>query len=232
MRLCTGRKAKLPLKTIKFPYWRDFLRQADVEAAVRAVVNPQPFNTAFESPLISQLVSERHYFCRLHKLRPAAFKKTYEDSPYRFYGLFELKGWHPVSWRKCLKQPPSREDIIVAALRNRIESEKIAFRRAHPICAHCNNVPSEETHHAQPSFSEITDRVFSAVLESDIDTALAAWNWFEKQEFTVPQGHVIERLFDEFHAAARLEALCKRCHNATKSSHKTKNVVGLPKELR
>lgn len=68
---------------------------------------------------------------------------------------------------------------------------------------HCDNAPSEETHHAQPSFTEITRRVFSAVSEIDIDTALAAWNWFEKQEFTVPQGHVIERLFDESHAAAQ-----------------------------
>lgn len=200
----------------KPPYWRDYPRREDLESSVRAIVNPQPFNRPFQSPVLSDLIAERHYFCRLRGLRPSAFKKTYDDYPDRFYGLFESPGWHPVSWKKCLKPPPSGEEIITAALRNRIEVEKIAFRRAHPICGRCKQAPSEETHHAEPTFKAIVGRVFAAVAPSDIDSALADWNWFEKEEFTLPDGHSILRHFDEIHANARLEALCKPCHDATK----------------
>lgn len=202
-------------------FWREFPRQADVEAAIRAVVNPRHFHQSFESPLISDLVQERHYFCRLHGLRPSAFKKTPENTPYRFYGLFASHGWHPVSWRKCLTPPPSREAIIVAAFRKRIEEEKMAFRRANPLCAHCGKAPSEETHHAEPTFKEITERVFAATSGPEIDSAIAAWNWFVKEDFVVPEGHVIAQRFDAMHATARLEALCRECHKATNSRKPT-----------
>ncbi len=200
----------------KSPYWRDFIRREDVETAVRALVDAQDFGREFESSLISDLILERHYFCRMHGLRPTVFKLTHEDRPYRFYGFFAEHGWHPVSWTKCLKPPPSKQLIIVAALRNRIEPEKLAFRKSHPICARCGQAASEETHHAAPTFDEITRQVFATVTAADIDTALADWDWFDQKVFAVPEGHVIQQCFDAIHSSARLEALCKSCHNQTK----------------
>jgi hypothetical protein len=111
-------------ESMKPNFWRDFPKQKDVEIAVQIIVDDRPFYQPFKAPVISDLVAERHYFCRLHNLRPTSFRKTEENTPYRFYGFFESYGWHSVSWRKCLKEPPSKEAIIITALRNRTESEK------------------------------------------------------------------------------------------------------------
>ncbi|MSU49154.1 MAG: hypothetical protein EXS37_08745 [Opitutus sp.] len=198
---------------IKAPTWRDFPTQDSLRAAVREVVNPQPFDTPFASALISDLNAERHYFCSLRNLRPGKFKKTREDQPYRFQGLFD-HGWHLVSWTKCVSPPPTKQDLIIRALRDRTESIKIAFRREHPVCARCGTARSEETHHADPTFQQIVDEVFRSVASADIDSALIAWNWFQKTEFAVPEDHIIIRIFDGLHASARLEALCQPCHRS------------------
>ncbi|MGC4074916.1 MAG: hypothetical protein QM760_20940 [Nibricoccus sp.] len=196
-------------------FWRDFRRQKDVEAAVRLIIDDHPFYQSFEAPVISDLIAERHYFCRLIDLRPTSFKKTEENTPYRFYGLFESYGWHAVSWRKCLKDPPSKEAIITTALRNRTLPEKARFRDEHPTCARCDE-PSEEAHHAEPTFKDIIARVFAVTSEQEIESAIASWDWFKKEDFAVPNGHAIEKRFDEIHAKVRFEALCRKCHNLTK----------------
>lgn len=195
----------------KAPTWRNFLTQDSLRHAIREIVNPQPFDVPFAAPLISDLIAERHYFCSLHHLRPTQFKKTHDDQPYRFHGLFN-HGWHPVSWTKCLSRPPGREELIVRALRSRTEPLKIAYRRAHPVCADCGRAPSEETHHARPTFQQIVEEVFRAITPADVDSALASWDWFQKAEFSLPDEHVIVRVFDRLHASAQLEALCRPCH--------------------
>lgn len=202
--------------------WRDFLTQAALREAVRCAVNPQPFYVPFASPLISDLIEERHYFCRWRALRPDQFKKTHEDTPYRFYGHFQHIGWHPVSWKACLAPPPSREELIVRALRNRTESAKLAFRRAHPLCMHCEKEPAVETHHAEPNFKEIIASTFAAVTPDDVQSALTGWNWFLDAQFELPRGHPILEVFDRLHNGARLESLCKVCHDGTKGSSKAK----------
>lgn len=197
-------------------YWRTFVHQNDVEAAVRVVVDAASYYSAFTSELISDLIAERHYYCRRHGLRPILFKKTREDRPYRFYGEFPRVGWHPVSWIKCVRTPPTREAIIRDALRQSTEVDKTAFRRAHPLCAHCGRAPSAETHHAEPTFADLVASVFASATEADLESALDGWNFFDPQPFTLPAGHIIQHLFVERHRQARLEALCKTCHNATK----------------
>lgn len=193
-------------------FWREFKRQEDVVTAIQIIVNSQPFDSEFEAPLISQLISERHYFCSLRGLRPLAFKKVRGDGVYDFYGFFERHGWHRVSWRKSLKPAPSAEETISTALRNRTEGDKIAYRKAHPRCEGCGLAPSAEVHHAEPTFHEITERIFASVQAADIDTATAHWDWFKSEAYSIPSEHVITELFDKFHATARLEALCKECH--------------------
>ena len=138
-------------------YWRAFVHQKDLETAVRAVVNPAPYDATFGSELISDLLAERHYYCQRNGIRLTRFKKTHEDRPYRFYADFPSVGWHPVSWTKCVKQPPTRETIIRDALRQSTEAQKSAYRRAHPVCENCGRAPSIETHHVQPTFAEIVE---------------------------------------------------------------------------
>lgn len=196
--------------------WREFRSQTALRDAVRFIVDPLPFHVRFISSLVSDLIAERHYFCRWRALRPEQFKKTPENSPYRFYGLFAHVGWHPVSWSACLAPPPTREDLIARALRNRTQAAKTAFRRAHPICMHCQKVPAVETHHAEPSFKDIIARTFAAVTSQDLETALERWNWFHEAEFELPAAHAILDVFDPLHLDARLESLCKGCHARTK----------------
>lgn len=180
------------------------------------MVDPAPYYSAFGSELISDLLAERHYHCHQHGIRLTQFKKTREDKPYRFYAEFPGIGWHPVSWTKCVKQPPTRETIIRDALRQSTEAEKVAYRRAHPLCERCRQAPSVETHHAHPSFAAIVAEVFAATMEADRESALVKWNFFERKPFALSADHVIQREFDARHRRARLEALCKACHNATK----------------
>ena len=115
-----------------------------------------------------------------------------------------------------MKQPPTRETIIRDALRQSTEADKTAYRRAHPICEGCGRAPSVETHHEQPTFAEIVAEVFAFATESDLESAVAGWNFFDPQPFALPADNVIQREFDSRHRAARLAALCKPCHDATK----------------
>jgi hypothetical protein len=197
-------------------YWRTFVFQKDLEIAVRALVDAAPDYVAFAAPMISDLIAERHYYCRRAGLRPKQFKKTCEDRPYRFYGDFDGIGWHPVSWTACVKRPPTRESTISDALRQSTEEAKRAFRNKHPLCQHCGKAQSVETHHANPTFADLVTEVFSAVSEADLESALKDWNFFDPKEFVLPRDHVVQRLFDERHAHTRLEALCKTCHDRTK----------------
>jgi len=199
----------------KPPLWRNFLTQAALRTAVRELVDRHSFYTPFVDNLIVVLIAERHYFCSMRGLRPVEFKKTRENEPYRFYGLF-AHGWHPVSWSKCVPAPPSKLDLIVRALRDRIEPIKSAFRQAHPWCAHCQRAPAVEIHHAEPTFQAIMALVFSTTTEEDIITALASWDWFKTEQFVIAETYPIVCFFDRFHAGARLEVLCRTCHNATK----------------
>ena len=199
------------------PCWRTYQTQKELADAIRAIVNPQPFTTEFDAPLISDLILERHYFCRYRSLRPTKFKKTREDLPYRFYGQFPDFGWHPVSWRKCLRQPPSTQDILRRALRSRTLASKVDYRRRHPVCEACGQAPAVEVHHATPTFDELVKSVLAATTPAEQHSVLVAWDWFRAEEFSIPDDHVLAVGFDELHAQAKLQALCKRCHNLTKS---------------
>ena len=205
------------------PFWKTYQTQAELIDAIRAIVDPQPFDAAFSAPLISDLILERHYFCQRRSLRPTAFKKTREDTPYRFHGEFPNFGWHPVSWRKCVHRRPSARDILCRALRDRTLPAKVDYRRHHPICEACGQCPAVEVHHAEPTFDALAESVLAAMTPAEQDSALAAWDWFQKGEFSIPDAHALAVRFDRIHAQARLQALCKRCHNLTKSGRPRSN---------
>ena len=117
--------------------------------------------------------------------------------------------------RAC-RAPRTKTELIVRALRDRISPIKMAFRRDHPICTHCATAQSEEVHHADPTFEAITDEVLAGLPEDAINAALSTWDWFKAENFTLPDDLELVRKFDALHTVARLEALCKRCHNETK----------------
>ncbi len=198
--------------------WRDFSSQNAIRQAVRAIVDVEPFESDFESDLISDLIFERHYFCSVRRLRPLRFKKTAEQTPYRFYGYFECIGWQSVSWEKCVRPPPSRRDHIYRALRDRISPIKLSYRRANPICEYCHSAAAVETHHEVPTWANIMDTVFSEATEQDVQDAFAVWDWFNEGSFALPEDNRITHTFDATHRSAVLRALCKPCHDSTKSN--------------
>ena len=205
-------------------FWKAFPTKKSAEDAVRKIVNSQGFNIAFESPLISDLVVERHYFCSRHGLRPRRFRKLHRSPGYSFEGDFSgLRtprpiAWHGVSWTQCLAVPKTDWSRLVRAMRDRIEPEKARYKREHPLCEACRVHPTEEAHHETPTFDGITGSVRNLVDDAEIAECLAGWDWFLNDSFALPEGNKITTAFDQIHATATLRALCTGCHKATRSS--------------
>jgi hypothetical protein len=203
-------------------FWREFPTKKAAEDMIRSIVNSQPFKIPFESSLISDLVLERHYFCSLSALRPSRFRKLPGYGAYTFEGDFsglrtpEPISWHPVSWTKCLAAPLTEWDRIIRGMRDRIEPQKTRYRDLHPLCEACNLSPTVEAHHSNPSFLSISDSVRSSVSDSEVSDCLGSWNWFLRDNFTLPEDHKITILFDQLHATTTFQALCRACHNKTK----------------
>jgi len=203
-------------------FWRQFATKKAAEDAIRSVINSQPFDTPFESALLSDLIAERHYFCSRRGLRPSRFRKLRGYKAYIFEGDFSIAaaprqiGWHGVSWTKCLAPPQSDWDRIVRAMRDRCEPAKTAYRKSHPVCEKCLVRPSYEAHHARPTFQQLTEQIRSYISDAEVADCLAGWDWFCAENLVLPDDHRITTLFDEFHARATLQALCRDCHNLTK----------------
>jgi hypothetical protein len=203
-------------------FWREFPTKKAAEVAIRGILKAQPFKIPFESSLISDLVLERHYYCSLRGLRPSRFRKLPGYNAYTFEGDFaglstpKPVDWHPVSWLKCLAKPLTEWDRIVRAMRDRIEPVKTGYRELHLTCEACNARPTAEVHHLNPAFVSISNSVRSRVSDSEISDCLCGWNWFLRDNFALPEGHTITIAFDQLHATATLQALCRECHNKTK----------------
>ena len=204
-------------------FWREFPTKKAAEDAIRAIVNPQPLQIPFESSLISDLVLERHYFCSLRGLRPPRFRKLPGYKAYTFEGDFsglptpQPIQWHPVSWTKRLASPLTEWGWVVRAMRDRIEPIKTRYRELHPTCEACSSRPTVEAHHSSPSFLSLSDSVRGSVSDSEVSDCLTGWDWFLRDNFALPEGHKITIIFDQLHAAATLQALCRECHNKTKT---------------
>jgi hypothetical protein len=205
-------------------FWREFPKKTAVEDAIRAIVNGQAFNDPFESSLISDLIVERHYFCSLRGLRPSRLRKLrgYGPKGYDFQGDFSGLststpiGWHSVSWKKCVNLPLTDWDRIIRAMRDRIQPDKTRYKKAHPICEACAQRPTADAHHSDPTFLSLSNSLRGQVSDSEVADCLADWNWFLPDNFALPAGHKVTLAFDELHAAAALQALCRECHNKTK----------------
>lgn len=196
-------------------FWRDYPTKKAVTDAIQTIINAQPFKIPFESILLSDLIAERHYFCSIKQLRPLRFRKLPGYGAYQFEGEFAEIGWHSVSWTKCLKPRQTAWDKIKQAMRDRAEPVKAEYRKTHPMCEQCGS-PAMETHHSQPSFNELAEIVRKQFSDADISSCLAEWNWFERDNFALPESHSITMMFDRLHSTAVLQSLCRECHNLTK----------------
>jgi 5-methylcytosine-specific restriction endonuclease McrA len=197
-------------------FWRDFPTKTAAMKAMRDLLNSRPFKTPFESSLLSDLIAERHYFCSVRKLRPLRFRKLPGYGAYNLEGEFREVGWHAVSWTKCLMAPLTPWERIVRAMRDRTEPVKAEYKRCNPLCETCGLTASKEVHHSQPTFRVICEMVHERVTDADVDDALQHWNWFAQKNFALPDDHAITTVFEQIHARAKLQALCRDCHNRTK----------------
>lgn len=205
-------------------FWRTFTTKAALEADIREDINSRVFGCEFESVLLSDLISERHYFCSRHKIRPSRFRKEPNKKNYILFGFFDISregrqiGWHPASWIKCVKRPPNDWDLIIEAMRRRIEPRMQEYRRMTPTCEDCHSAPSEEVHHSVLSFSEVTTRVRDSISDHDISFCMKDWDWFSSDDFALPEWGAVTEMFELVHDFSVPRALCKCCHNKTKKS--------------
>jgi hypothetical protein len=199
-------------KQRRTPIWRDYLTKATLQEAVRAVVNPIPFDQEFVSDLLASLIAERHWHCKLHGTAPTKFKKTrgWGDG-YDFWGWFEQGGWHKVSWKKCIT-PDTADDVLKRALRTAVRPFIAAYKITKPVCERCRLRPSEDVDHVEPSFDSIVRSALALMSEEQNDEVMKSLDWDEESEFLLPDDHPVARNVLKAHETVRLQAVCKTCH--------------------
>jgi hypothetical protein len=194
------------------PIWRDYATKASLLEAVRAIVNPVPFDHEFESELLASLIAERHWHCKLHGIAPRKFKKTrgWGDG-YDFWGWFEPGGWHKVSWKKCIT-PDTADDVLKRSLRTAVRPIIAAYKARKPVCESCGLRPSEDVDHSKPTFDSIVQGALGLMSPEQKEEVLKSLNWDEESEFLLPDDHPVVRSVLTAHETAILQAVCKLCH--------------------
>jgi hypothetical protein len=198
----------------------DFFRgrtKTELVAEIREELEKHGFDTAFEYPLLSDLIAERHYYCSEHHLRPTRFRKLGRPGwAYDFQGWFDGHGWHRVSWTQCTL-PRRDEDWIARAIRDAIQPVKTRHRREHPICERCRNAPSTEVHHVRPTMDQIVAAATRAVTEEQWRSEARRWDWWSPDAYSLdPQSPVVVEAL-RMHDEADLQALCHECHMAVEN---------------
>jgi hypothetical protein len=194
------------------PFFRE-MNKKDTADAVRCIVEAASFEHEFESDLISDLIREKRYYCSVHGIRPARFRKMrHPIYPYDLQGWFdERQKWHSVSWYQCV-YPRRDQDWIARALRDAIAPELAAHKRTHPICERCHEAASEETHHVEPTFDEIVSAALKRLQEADWRAIVERFDWWSDEPFSLPGESPALRALREVHTDAKLLGVCRPCH--------------------
>jgi hypothetical protein len=193
-------------------FWRNFETKAALEEAVRRTVNPVPYNVEFESSLISDLIAERHWYCKHNRLRPTRFKRTSAwNGGYDFYGWFDSIGWHKVSWRKCIR-PDNVDNVLKRAIRTAIRPIIAEYKASHPVCERCGTCPSKEVDHVSPTFDEMYQEAVATMSDEDKERVMARQNWDDESEFRLPNDDPLIESILGSHRGAQLQAVCTGCH--------------------
>lgn len=170
------------------------------------------FNEEFESELISDLIAEKHYYCSTKQLRPTRFRKTDRgNDSYDFWGIFPNHGWHVVSWRQCIN-PRSQTEWLIRALRDAAQPIVFKYRLSHPICERCQVVESDDVDHVLPEFNDIAIGIVKTLSTEQIAQIFERFDWWDKEPFSLPSGHVAIEHLERAHRTATLQAVCKTCH--------------------
>ena len=200
------------LATSRQPIWRDFTTKKAITDAIRNVVDPSPFDYEFESELISDLIAERHWYCKHHHARPTKFKKTSGwNGGYVFWGWFDPTGWHKVSWTKCVT-PDGIDDVLKQALRTAIRPIIANYKSSHSVCERCQVRATEEVDHANPTFEEMYQRAVANMGDKEKEQIMASLDWHQESEFLLPENHPVVVSVLRAHEGARLQAVCTACH--------------------
>lgn len=194
------------------PIYFEGLNKSELRKEIQRLLLTKSMDEEFESTLISNLIASKHYFCFPHGLRPTRFKKTRRNGGgYLFMGYFPEHGWHPVSWDKSITQ---RHDLklVKDALRLAVDPEILEYKSRHPVCEHCHLRPSQECHHASPTFEELFQSAICDMTDDEWVQIWRAFEWWNKEPFQIPQSAPLLRRFVEAHRRASLQALCQQCH--------------------
>lgn len=191
-------------------YWRG-MNKTQLRKKVQGILAKKMLSQEFESPLVSDLILEKHYYCSLHGLRPIKFRKSKRNGPgYDFHGLFD-KGWHTVSWSQCIT--PKRDvDHVKDALRLAIAQDVAAYRRDHGICERCQQRVSTEVDHVSPEFEEMAQKALKALDDDGWNEVWMNFDWWDEEAFRLPPDSPALRQFLDDHENARLMAVCHECH--------------------
>lgn len=191
-----------------------------LEADIQKHLAKYEFGEEFPWPSLSDLIATKHYYCSEHGLRPLRFRKMQRPGwAYEFQGWFEGHGWHPVSWKQCIR-PRRDQDWITKAIRDAIAPIKLEYRRGHPECEHCHRAPSEEVHHAHPTVDEIVSQALSGVSEEEWRAEARRWDWWSKEPYQLANDSPILVRALSLHDSAQLEALCHECHMKAESARR------------
>lgn len=179
---------------------------------IREEIAAVEFGQGFESALIADLISQKHYHCAAQSLRPCRFRKLHRPgAAYDFQGYFPGYGWHGVSWTQCI-EPRDEMAWLERALRDAAHPIISTYKATHPICERCGNHPSTEVDHVLPEFKVMVSQIIQTLSLSQVEEIFSRFDWLDKEPFSLPLGHAALQLIAESHQTAKLQAVCKPCH--------------------
>jgi len=202
------------------PYFKGQTK-TQVEKEVQGILELYQIAEEFSSEYLSDLITEKHYYCSQHRIRPTSFRKEFKPgSGYYFAGYFQDKGWHQVSWKQCI-YPRRDEDWIVTALRDAVRPDIVIYKQAHLICERCGQIPSEDVDHVEPEFDVIAKSALKLMTEDDWRAAIFEMDWWSDEPFVLPENNPALQYTLESHKNVTLQAVCKDCHSANARERKS-----------
>lgn len=205
------------------PYFAG-LSKTDLKKAIQRELAQYSHWQEFRSPLISDLISTKHYYCapagvRIEHFRKVPNSRTKKADRYDFQGCFPGRGWHSVSWTQCI-DPKDDRDLLKDALRDAIRPLASTYRATHPQCERCNAAASQEVDHVEPEFDVIARIAIESLTQEEKRQALAGFEFWLKEPFTLPPDHKAVRMVVDAHKTAKLQAVCRACHVASAASRR------------
>jgi hypothetical protein len=187
------------------------MTKTQLTKAIRDEIKQYGFSEEFESPIISELIAEKHYYCSKKGIKPDRFRKLFRPgAAYDFEGFFQGHGWHMVSWSQCM-QPRDEYDWLKRALRDAIQPIVAQYKSLHPSCEICG-AKSEHVDHVDPEFDEMATQAISLLNEKQLKEAFERFDWWSEEPFSLPESNPAVRYILAAHDTAELQAVCKPCH--------------------